>query len=154
MPRLWLHAANSLTAERDEQGVRTQVLKYPIVQGERWDGNALNTLFTSGCQGIVDLRGYAFRYTRTDTTFTVQGRTYTNCLFVQQALTSTALRSVRVNFYEVYAPSVGKILRFEQFWFTQNCDASLNINDNSKKSTDSYTRREELVMENYSGMLP
>lgn len=121
---LWTLHRNNEFAERMEANIRYQVLAFPIRQGRQWDGNAFNTRNTGPDQQL-------YRYVNTDTTVSVGGRTYQNCVFVQQRKSKTLLFDVDT--YEVYAPGVGLIKRY---------DRSIIYDDVNLTSltTDSYIR--------------
>ncbi|MFN8922925.1 MAG: hypothetical protein ACK5XP_08390, partial [Sphingobacteriia bacterium] len=102
---LWTLFRGENFAERTEGNIRYQVLRFPIQRGGDWDGNAFNTR-----QGGPDQQDYV--YLSTDTTITLHGTTYTGCLWVQQRKASNVLFDVDT--YEVYAPNVGLIYRYDK----------------------------------------
>jgi hypothetical protein len=129
---LWTLHRNNEFAERMEANIRYQVLAFPIRQGRQWDGNAFNTRNTGPDQQL-------YSYVNTDTTVTVAGRTYQNCVFVKQRKSKTLLFDVDT--YEVYAPGVGLIKRY---------DRSIIYDDVNLTSltTDSYIRIYSIVAHN------
>lgn len=88
-------------AERIVENTRTLVLRFPVFPGISWDGNQFNT---------VDEQ--IFTYQNVDTTVTVRGNTFVNCVMV--------LRELRQNFisdiysYEIYAPNIGLIKKYDR----------------------------------------
>jgi len=64
---------DSYFAERIEENQRILVLKFPVFTNISWNGNQFNTL---GKQ--------EFYYSNIDTTVTVQGNTFENCVMVVQ----------------------------------------------------------------------
>jgi hypothetical protein len=137
--QLWLQYNDGVSAERVEGSTRYVVLNYPIGRGRRWNGNLYNNRAVE--LPVTDTMQYS--YTRTDTTFTVGGVRYTNCLFVRQRFTQR--RDFEVNTFEVYAPGVGRILRVDRFLqYILNSDGSRTLN------TNSYVERAALAAQNYT----
>lgn len=89
-------------AERIEDNVRTRVLKFPVHPFISWNGNLYNN---RGAE--------AFYYANIDTTVTVRGQTFDNCVFVVQKADTTSAISFRYG-YEIYAPNVGRIKKYEK----------------------------------------
>lgn len=93
---------DNLLAERLEGNLRTVPLQNPVAQDAEWDGNRYNNL---GEQ--------RYRYLDTDTTVTVNGQTYTGCLFVLQRQVTGSLLNEDLT-YEIYAPGLGLIERYDR----------------------------------------
>jgi len=69
--------------------------------------------------------------------------TYPHCVYVQQRLNNTSLLN-EINTYEIYAPGIGKIKRYDNY-------KKYNLNPNGTRSltTDSYFYEETLLEHNY-----
>lgn len=110
---LWTHFADDQGAERIEGNTRYQLLKFPIMQGLSWDGNAFNT---------EDEQTY--EYINIDTTVTLNNISYENCVLVMQVPYRTA--GLKTGFYieeyayEIYAPDIGKIYKYKKDFSQQN----------------------------------
>lgn len=89
----------SYFAERTEENQRILVLKFPVFTNISWNGNQFNTLGEK-----------EFYYSNIDTTVTVQGNTFENCVVVVQENVDGLIRKSLV--YEVYAPGVGLIKKY------------------------------------------
>lgn len=131
---LWTQYRGEEFSERIEGNTRYLVLRNPAYGGSTWNGNLYNN---EGSQ--------IYRYTNIDTTVTVRGITYENCVFVlQQAYyrpvqDSAAAIFITEHAYEIYAPGIGKILRY-----SNRFEAQSGVVD-----PESRIYREELVEHNY-----
>jgi hypothetical protein len=101
--RLWTHylepqASGTYFAERVEENQRTLLLQFPVFPGVSWNGNLFN-----------NERDLTFTYLTIDSTVTLQGQTYENCVVVEHENDSSAIRIAQV--YEIYAPNIGRIKR-------------------------------------------
>ncbi|MCB0837675.1 MAG: hypothetical protein KDD63_23045 [Bacteroidetes bacterium] len=87
--------------ERVEENQRYQILKFPVSENVSWNGNLYNN------QGVLE-----YFYQNVDTAVTVQGITYENCVVVVQEKTDGLIREAFS--YEVYAPNIGLIKKFNR----------------------------------------
>lgn len=88
--------------ERKEDNVLVQVLKFPVSAGVSWNGNAFNNIGTK-----------VFSYLAVDSTVTVQGKSYENCVVViNQERTNSFIEEAFA--YEIYAPEIGLIKKYEK----------------------------------------
>ncbi len=132
---LWTVYKGDEYSERIEGNTRYLVLRNPAYPNATWDGN----LFNNEAQ-------QTYRYTNIDTTVTVQGTTYENCVFVlqqefyQPIADSTGAIFISDYSYEIYAPDVGMIVRYFKTYLRQN---------NVVVAEDSRIFREELVEHNF-----
>lgn len=131
---LWTQYRADDFSERIEGNIRYLVLRNPPYEGSTWNGNLYNN---EGSR--------IYRYANIDTTVTVQGVTYENCVYVLQqeyyrpVQDSSAAIFIVEHAYEVYAPGIGKILRyFKQFEMQSGV-----VNPESR------IFREELIDHNY-----
>lgn len=90
---------DSFFAERIEENQRILVLKFPVFTNISWNGNQFNT------EGTEE-----FYYANVDTTVTVQGKTFENCVMVMQENVDGLIRKSLK--YEIYAPNVGLIKKY------------------------------------------
>lgn len=89
-------------AERIEENKRYLILKFPVSEGIKWNGNLYN---------ILDAQEY--EYTHVDTTVTVRGISFANCVVVTQKDNQEGL--IRKEFaYEIYAPEIGRIKKYDR----------------------------------------
>ncbi len=89
-------------AERIEDNTRYLVLRFPVFDEARWNGHLFN-----------NLGNRIFNYQSTDTTVTVRGKRYEDCVMVVQRADTNSF--ITYSFiYEIYAPEIGKIKRFER----------------------------------------
>jgi len=89
----------SYFVERIEENQRFLILKFPVFTNISWNGNQFNTLGTE-----------EFYYSNIDTTVSVQGKTYENCVVViQENVDGLIRKSLK---YEIYAPEVGLIKKY------------------------------------------
>lgn len=98
----WRAYVDDAFAEEIEGNRRVIVLASPIEKGYNWNGNAYNNLGEE-----------RFTYLNTDTTVTVNGQTFMNCVFIEQRLEKGSLTQ-DIYTYEIYAPGIGKIVRFDR----------------------------------------
>ncbi|GAB4416127.1 MAG: hypothetical protein OHK0039_25320 [Bacteroidia bacterium] len=89
-------------AERIEENRRTLVLRFPVTTVTRWNGNLYNALGTE-----------IFSYGALDTTVTVKGQTFENCVMVIQKLDTTGF-IIQEFAYEIYAPGIGLIKKYDK----------------------------------------
>lgn len=129
---LWTLHRNDEWAERIEGNIRYLVLRIPIRPTLTWDGNAYNTRGSG-----PDQQNY--RYLTTDSTVTLGGQTYQHCVVVQQRKSKTLLYDVDT--YEIYAPNVGLIKRYDR-------NIIYDDNDPDNLTTDSYIRIQTIVNHN------
>jgi hypothetical protein len=131
---LWTQYAGEGYAERIEGNVRYLVLRLPPYEFSVWNGNLYNN-------GDVE----TYQYMNLDTTVTVQGNTYEHCVYVLQIPYRRPVANqggtyfVEEHAYEIYAPKIGKIVRYTKLYEEQN------------GVIQSYSRvyREELVTHTY-----
>ncbi|MEZ4774277.1 MAG: hypothetical protein R3D00_13920 [Bacteroidia bacterium] len=88
-------------AERTENNVRIQVLKFPVHTLVSWNGNLYNNL---GAQ--------EFYYGNIDTSVVVKGVTYDHCVMVVQENTKGLIRQSLA--YEIYAPEIGLVKKYNR----------------------------------------
>ena len=140
--QLWTQYLSENYAERIEGNTRYLVLKWPPYQGTTWNGN----LFNNG-----DVQAY--QYMNTDTTVIVQGKTYEHCVYVLQVpFRMPVIKTpggpnppffLIEHAYEIYAPKIGKIVRYSKYYEEQFTNGSLTIDETSR------IYYEELVDHNY-----
>lgn len=112
--------------ERIEENRKIRILKFPVLEGIKWNGNLLNQNDTE-----------EFEYVITDTTVTVTAGTFENCVMVVN-------KDERGSFiqktyaYEIYAPGVGLIKKFDQTKFFDKPGNAFN-------EAASFVIQEELV---------
>jgi len=128
---LWTQYLGNEFAERTEGNTRYVVLRFPYLKGINWNGNQFNGF---------DRESY--QYITTDTTIVLGGVTYNNCKFIRQRYQQTTLSDVYT--YEIYAPGIGKIKRYDRY-IKRNTDGSGRL----VIDTDSYVYEETLVGHNY-----
>lgn len=100
-------------AERIENNIRTQVLKFPVNTVVSWNGNLYNN------QGTKE-----FYYQNVDTTVTVKGVTFENCVMVIQEKTKGLIRDAFA--YEIYAPEIGLIKKYNRTIVTDGAMGEFN----------------------------
>jgi hypothetical protein len=128
---LWTQYLGEQYAERIEGNTRYLVLKWPPYEGSTWNGN----LYNNG-----DVQTY--EYVNLDTTVTVQGKTYEHCVYVLQVPFRMPVEKVPgqpnppffliEHAYEIYAPNVGKIVRYFKYYEEQTVNGSTDIDENSR----------------------
>jgi hypothetical protein len=112
---LWTQYADDNYAERIEGNTRYLVLKIPPYEGATWNGNLFNA---------EDVQTY--EYINIDTAVTIRGIEYPNCVFVlqvpfrQPVLSPGGVFFLIEHAYEIYAPDIGKILRYSKYYVEQN----------------------------------
>ncbi len=112
--------------ERIEENKRIRVLKFPVFEGVQWNGNQLN-----------QDKPQPFEYVITDTTVSVSAGTFDNCVMVIN-------KDERASFiqdtyaYEVYAPGIGLIKKYDRTKFYDKPGNAFN-------EAASYVIQEELV---------
>lgn len=112
--------------ERIEENKKIRILKFPVYEGVKWNGNLLNQ---------DDPEPY--EYVITDTTVTVRAGTFDQCVMVVN-------KDERGSFiqktyaYEIYAPGIGLIKKFDQTKFFDKPGNAFN-------EAASYVIQEELV---------
>ena len=109
---LWTEYKDEYFAERIEGNTRYLALKLPPVLGTSWNGNLYNS------EGAA-----VYEVTSQDTTITVQGVTYKNCVFLLKKpyrLIQFNELYIREYSYEIYAPGIGRIVRHEDYLEIQN----------------------------------
>ncbi|MEM7654691.1 MAG: hypothetical protein AAF399_01070 [Bacteroidota bacterium] len=89
-------------AERVVENVRTQVLKFPVIEGVRWNGNLQNNLGSE-----------IFFYDKADSTVSVQSQMFENCVVVFQNADSLNVINRRLA-YEAYAPEIGLVKKLDR----------------------------------------
>ncbi len=140
--QLWTQYLSDNYAERIEGNTRYLVLKWPPYEGSTWNGNLFNN---------QDVQTY--QYMNLDTTVTVQGKTYEHCVYVLQVpFRMPVIKTpggpappffLIEHAYEIYAPNIGKIVRYSKFYEEQYINGSLTIDESSR------IYLEELVDHNY-----
>jgi hypothetical protein len=131
---LWTQYSGGGFAERIEGNVRYLVLRIPPYEFSTWNGNLYNN------QEVQ-----TYQYLNLDTTVTIQGHTYTNCVYVLQVPYRRPVANrggtyfLEEHAYEIYAPKIGKIVRYAKFYEEQNGVAE----------PESRVYHEELVTHNY-----
>lgn len=116
-------------AELIEENNRFLVLKFPVSPGISWNGNLYNILGTQ-----------EYTYSEVDSTVTVQGKTYENCVVVIQKDNQDGL--IRKEFaYEIYAPNIGLIKKFDQTLVFDGANGEFN-------PSESYIFQEEMLENN------
>jgi hypothetical protein len=114
---LWTEFSDDQYSERIEGNTRYLVLKNPAYPGATWNGN----LYNAG-----DVQTY--QYINIDTTIVLRGKTYEHCVYVLQVpYRQPVPEPCGVYFliehaYEIYAPDIGKIVRYSKRYVEQNCD--------------------------------
>lgn len=106
---LWTQYMGDDYAERSEGNTRYLVLRMPPLQGTTWNGNLFNG---------EDVQQY--EYTQIDTTVTVEGVTYENCVMITQVPfrklgNENSFVEIEEFSFEIYAPDVGKIQRYHKY---------------------------------------
>lgn len=132
---LWTEYLGDDYAERIEGNTRYLVLRIPPLDGTTWDGNLFNG---------QDVQQY--RYANTDTTVTVGDVTYEQCVVVIQVPyrklgSSSSFVEIEEYTYEVYAPNIGKIMRYDKYLEIQRD----NTNDQGTIQDRSHVHIETLV---------
>lgn len=131
---LWTQYLGESFAERIEGNVRYLVLRVPPYEYSTWNGNLYNN---------QDVQTY--QYMNLDTTVTVQGVTYEHCVYVLQVPYRRPVANrggtyfLEEHAYEIYAPKIGKLVRYSKFYEEQNGVAE----------PESRVYHEELVTHNY-----
>lgn len=90
----------SYFAERTEDNDRVLVLRFPVFTSVIWNGNLYN-----------DLDDQLFTYQSIDTTVSVRGNTYENCVMV---LRENREGIFNIFSYEIYAPDIGLIKKYDR----------------------------------------
>lgn len=101
-------------AERLEENVRFRILKFPVFDFVKWNGNIFNN------QGTQE-----YYYAHTDTTVNINGLTFPNCVMVIQKLDTNSF----INFkyaYEIYAPNVGRIKKYDKTIVNDGANGEFN----------------------------
>lgn len=130
--RVWaVYVPDSTTGdyfiERIEENKRIRILKFPVLTGVKWNGNLLNQ----------DDEGKSFEYVITDTTVTVTAGTFDQCVMVvNKDERSSFIQETYA--YEIYAPGVGLIKKFDQTKFYDKPGNAFN-------EAASYVIQEELI---------
>ncbi|MCB9231632.1 MAG: hypothetical protein H6581_08215 [Bacteroidia bacterium] len=111
---LWTQYKGETFGERIEGNTRYQVLRFPVYKGLSWDGNLYN----------AD-EPQTYRYLSTDTSVTILGQTYENCVVVLQTpfrRSGSQSGSIYIEeyAYEVYAPYIGKIKKYSKNYEEQS----------------------------------
>ncbi|RMG59999.1 MAG: hypothetical protein D6722_21420 [Bacteroidetes bacterium] len=107
-------AGTTYFGERIENNQRVQVLKFPVHSAQRWNGNLYN-----------NQNSEIFEYAQVDTTVTIRGHTYENCVMVLQKLDTAGV--IRKEFaYEIYAPGIGLIKKYDRTLVFDQPDGGFN----------------------------
>jgi hypothetical protein len=112
---LWTTILDEEFAERIEGNIRYLVLRVPPYEGSTWNGN----LYNSG-----EVQTYSYK--SIDTTVTVMGQSYENCVYVEQVPFRQPVPTQGGPFfliehaYEIYAPDIGKIERYFKYYVEQD----------------------------------
>ena len=121
---LWTQYSGDVYAERIEGNIRNLVLKVPAQEGLKWNG----ALYASLDGHPYPYSNHIYEYTTVDTTVTVQGVTYDNCVFVlkvpfrENGEIAPQRFYIKEYAYEIYAPRIGMIVRHEQSKVYQGLD--------------------------------
>lgn len=134
---LWTQYKDESYAERIEGNIRYLVLRQPPVEESSWNGNLYNS---KGSQ--------TYRVLSHDSTVTIQGQVYNNCVVVEQqefrqAGSPTGPLFIEEYAFEIYAPGIGKIARYYKFYQTQEQSGQQVVDPESRVYI------EELVGHNY-----
>ncbi|TAE50076.1 MAG: hypothetical protein EAZ89_12870 [Bacteroidetes bacterium] len=89
-------------AERIEENVRTLILKFPVYEGIRWNGNLYNN------RGVQE-----YKYGNIDTTVVVRGRSFPNCVVVIQKADTSGFINKKFA-YEIYSPEIGLVKKYDR----------------------------------------
>lgn len=92
--------SGSYFAERIEDNDRVLTLKFPVFTSVVWNGNLYN-----------DLDDQLFTYQSIDTTVSIRGKTYENCVMV---LRENREGIFNIYSYEIYAPDIGLIQKYDR----------------------------------------
>jgi len=130
--QLWTQFRDASFAERIEGNTKFVVLKFPVELKSSWNGNEFNN---NGSQ--------YFTYRNLDTIVTLNGISFANCVYVEQRKVTNSLLSDVLS-YEIYAPNIGKIKRYDKYY-----KYDLLPNGDRKLSTDSYVYEENLLSHTY-----
>jgi hypothetical protein len=95
-------------AEVKKGNSRIVVLEAPVKKDRQWDG--LRYTF----ERPTGFNRQLFQYVQLDTTLMIGNRQYNNCIMVQQRLIDD-LTTYKVHTYEIYAPEVGLIKRYDKY---------------------------------------
>lgn len=112
---LWTQFADDDFYEQTEGNTRYLVMRNPPYLGSTWDGNLYNN---NGPR--------IYEFTQLDTSLTLFGNTYPNCVFVQQqefykpVSDSTGPIFLIEHAYEIYAPGIGKVVKYSKFLEAQD----------------------------------
>jgi len=117
-------------AERTEDNVRLVKLQFPVFPGVRWNTNLFNTE-----------SNLIHTYQTIDTTVTIRGTTYENCVMV--LIKPRRKEPFTDEFsYEIYAPDIGMIKKYDRnLLFNESTGDGFN-------SAESYIYYEEIVEHN------
>ena len=139
---LWTQYLGDTYAERSEGNTRKLVLRWPPYKGSTWNGNLYN-----------DQTDQTYQFLNIDTSVVVQGKTYEHCVYVLQVPFRMPVQKVPGNppppffliehAYEIYAPTIGKIVGYYKYYEEQVVNSQVQINASSR------IYREELVAHNY-----
>jgi|AACY02.2.fsa_nt_gi hypothetical protein len=107
-------------------------MRFPLRASFTWNGNALNNLGEE-----------QFRYLSIDSTLTLNGQTYNNCVVVEQRNSGSSLLT-DIWTYEIFAPGIGKIKRYDRFlrWEFEQDSGGVR---SRILDTDSYIYEENLL---------
>jgi len=126
--RVGLAYRDSAQAELWENNRRLLLLRFPLSPHLRWNRYEYTDLPPEVC-----------RYLRTDTLYALSNRFFPHSAFVLRQLDTTSLLQ-RSFFYEVYAPQVGLVHRYERLDAYDLSSAGTLV-----RSTNSYHRELRLV---------
>lgn len=129
--QLWTQYSDKITAERIEGNTRYVVLQLPIQKEKTWNGNLYN-----------DQGNQIYRYISTDSTIELNNKTYPHCVVVLQRKIEGSIIS-DVETYEIYAPGIGKIARYDRY-----LQYNYNAVSEPVLNTSSYIYREILIDNN------
>lgn len=114
--------------ERFLNNRRILVLKFPVAEGIAWNGNLYNP---------DAIHEEAYRYTSIDTTYTLAGVSYPQCVEVTKHRPDDPTSPVKARVaYEVFAPEIGRVYYF---------DRTVKRNGQSLDPDESYTHIETLL---------
>lgn len=95
---VWFSNRTASTAEKVEENVRFIKLAFPVQEGKKWNGNALNTL-----------EKWEYRYDNTDISYTLNNLVFDSTATVIQINDSNAIE--KKYSVEVYAKNLGMIYK-------------------------------------------
>jgi hypothetical protein len=145
---LWTQWNDGRFAERIEGNIRYQVLAFPADVNRAWNGNEWNNLLNpQGADGInLQYDRTSFYYLSTDSTITLPNdQRYEHCYVVQWRKSDVNSILYDAITWEVYAPGIGLVYRYDRYKYRNKTDAS----QTNTLSTSSYVREQYLIDHNF-----